>query len=88
MDAQSSVFLDNPNIFLWKFEFTLTATTPINGIATGVSSMIVLVNQLPYGGTCTVSPLTGIALNTTFTVTCSNWQDKDGVIANYAFYGI
>lgn len=88
LNAQSSLFLENPSIYLWKFEFTLTSTTPANGIATGQSSMVVLVNQLPYGGTCTVTPTTGIALNTTFTIDCSSWLDDDGDIYEYAYFGI
>lgn len=87
LNAQSSLFTSNPQILLWKFEFTLTSTTPANGIATGESSMIVLVNKLPYGGACTVSPTTGVALNTTFTIDCSSWLDDDGNVAQYAYFG-
>lgn len=73
-------------MLLWQFEFTITSTTPTNGIATGSSSMIVLINQLPTGGTCSVSPLIGYSANTSFAITCSGWYDKDGNVANYAFY--
>lgn len=87
LNVQSSLFISNPQILLWKFEFTLTSTTPANGIATGQSSMIVLVNKLPYGGSCTVSPTSGVALNTSFSIACSNWLDDDGDVAQFAYFG-
>lgn len=81
------MFTNNPSDFEWKVEFTLSSTTSTNGIATGISSMTILVNQLPYGGECVVSPLSGITFNTTFTFNCSNWDDNDGNIESYSFYG-
>lgn len=87
LTLQPAMFLNNPTILQWKIEFTLTAITPTNGIATGLSSMIILVNQLPYGGSCSVSPTTGITFNTTFIFSCTNWDDHDGEVASYSFYG-
>lgn len=74
-------------MFFWKIEFTLTSITPSNGIATGLSSMIILINQLPYGGNCTVTPSIGFTFNTTFSFKCSNWADHDGNIQSYSFFG-
>lgn len=87
LTLQPAMFSNNPTILQWKIEFTLTAITPTNGIATGLSSMIILVNQLPYGGSCSVSPTTGITFNTTFIFSCTNWDDHDGEVASYSFYG-
>lgn len=82
------MFSNNPTQFEWKIEFNLLSNTPTNGVATGTSSMTILVNQLPYGGKCVVAPLSGITFNTTFVFNCSNWSDYDGYIASYSFYGL
>jgi hypothetical protein len=34
-------------------------------------------NAIPLNGICDVTPKSGIALNTTFTITCSGWEDTD-----------
>ena len=43
----------------------------------GYSEYQVITNSPPAGGTCQVSPLSGITLETIFTFTCSDWQDHD-----------
>jgi len=42
-------------------------------------------NTAPTGGSCTVSPLTGVSAQTLFTVTCTDWHDVDGVLS-YQFF--
>lgn len=83
-----TLFSNNPNILIWKIEFTLASTTISNGITTGKSSILIKLNELPTSGNCSITPLTGISASTTFSISCSNWIDSDGYVANYAFYGI
>lgn len=35
------------------------------------------VNLPPKGGTCTISPKSGLAMNTSFTIACKDWSDVD-----------
>lgn len=39
--------------------------------------MVVLVNQGPSGGNCSVSPMRGTSLVTTFTLQSLGWQDAE-----------
>jgi hypothetical protein len=82
----SAMFTTNPDVKRWKIEFGLTAVSKQNGIANGASSLILQLNQIPYNGTCTVTPDNGTALQTLFTFTCKDWLDKDGTIEKYVFY--
>ena len=80
------MFISNPFVTKWKAEFTLTAVSKQNGIANGASSIILQLNKLPYGGTCSVSPEEGASSQTTFTFNCLNWVDDDGTIIKYVFF--
>jgi len=82
----SAMFTTNPDVKRWKVEFGLTAVSKQNGIANGASSLILELNQIPYNGTCSVTPDNGTALQTLFTFTCKDWLDKDGTIDKYVFY--
>ena len=86
MTIDSDVFKINPFVTKWKAEFTLTAISKQNGISKGASSIILQLNQLPYGGTCTVTPDEGSSAQTMFTFHCPNWQDDDGNIVKYVFF--
>ncbi len=61
---EETLFSSNPSTVVWKIEFYLTATTPSNGIATGFSSMLIEINQLPTNGSCSVTPISGFSSNT------------------------
>ncbi len=52
----------------------------------GTSEIILIKNQLPTNGNCSVNPINGSALQTNFTITCLNWYDPDGSVSNYQFY--
>ncbi len=56
-------------------------------ITNGTSSLILKINQPPYNGICLLDNLEGTALQTYFTIKCSNWVDADGFITSYEFYG-
>jgi len=51
----------------------------------GISFLDFELNTAPTGGNCTVSPLTGVSTQTMFKVSCSGWNDDDGVLT-YQFY--
>lgn len=54
---------------------------------TGTNTIILKTNQNPYNGTCFVDPLRGRALETIFTIECTDWIDDDGYIIFYRFIG-
>ena len=64
----------------------MTAVSKQNGIANGASSIILQLNKLPYGGTCTVTPDEGASSQTMFTFNCPDWEDDDGTIIKYVFF--
>ena len=78
-----ALFQNNSAIIFWKIELEIT----LNYVATGVSSLVFKVNQLPSNGSCTVSPTSGQILTTLFQITCTNWADPDGSIERYEYFG-
>ena len=58
-----------------RYKFVLTAQR--QGGYPGYSEYKVTVNSPPVGGTCEVSPASGVTLTTKFTFTCTDWQDPD-----------
>ena len=75
------LFLANPAIDYWRFEVLYSLPS-----ATGSSALNFVINQAPQNGSCSVSPLAGTT-STWFTITCSQWQDPDG-IKDYSFYSM
>ena len=55
--------------------------------ATGLVSMLFVLNSLPSGGKCFYNLNKGISLATLFEISCSDWTDSDGLIEKYEFYG-
>ena len=80
-------FLASPEIKKWKIDFNVLTSSYFGGTAFGVSSITVGINQLPSGGFCTISPVSGISGNTSFSIYCPNWVDPDGYISRYEYYG-
>lgn len=76
------LFADFPSVQNWKVEFFATVQN-----VTGSSAIIFLKNDQPYGGNCSVDKSVGYAINTYFTISCFNWQDKDGNVVMYEFFG-
>jgi REJ domain len=81
------LFLSEPTVKKWKIDFTVYTSSFYGGTATGRSSIIVGINELPINGSCTISPTTGIAASTIFTITCTKWVDPDGNIVRYEYWG-
>ena len=72
----------------WKIEFNLSTIS--HGVETKMNltkSKTFALNQLPYNGTCSVSPENGYALSTYFDILCQYWADKDGEVVNYEYFG-
>jgi len=79
--ATNELFLDNPQITLWKFEVVYTFTSE-----TSSSALNFIINQPPYNGSCSINPLNGTT-STLFKVSCPDWFDQDG-IKDYSLYSI
>ena len=75
----NQLFLANSSIDYWRFEVAYTLPS-----GTSSSALSFVVNQPPRNGSCAVAPLNGTT-STVFTVTCSSWQDADG-IKDYSVY--
>ena len=83
MTISSFLFQENPSTTFWKMQLNGTS-----GAYFDSKELILKTNQLPLNGTCQVTTnLTGLALETFFTVSCLNWTDADGYIYSYDFYG-
>ena len=80
------LFRSLPGIKRWKIDFNLFTTSFLGGTGFARSSIIVAINQIPMGGTCSASPFNGISESTFFTIECKNFTDSDGYITKYEFY--
>ena len=81
---QSSFFILHIDFKFWKIELT----AQINKTISGSTSNIFKLNDLPFGGSCSINPKNGTALETFFSIFCSNWNDSDGFIQRYEYYGL
>lgn len=50
----------------------------------GMSAYDISTTSVPTGGTCTITPSSGISLKTDFNLTCSNWK-SDSIPLSYQF---
>nr|XP_018672665.1 uncharacterized protein LOC100182818 [Ciona intestinalis] len=57
-----------------KYHVRITGITA--DTAPGITEMELSTNLPPYGGSCSISPLEGTAINTTFNIICENWKDE------------
>ncbi|CAF1443700.1 unnamed protein product, partial [Adineta ricciae] len=73
------LFLQNPQIQYWSFEVIYSFPSRIT-----TSSLNFLINQLPFNGSCSISPLNGTT-STPFNISCLDWFDEDG-IKDYTIY--
>src|SRR5690349_12832176 len=71
--ATSKLFTDNEEIHYWRFEAVYYFP-----FATSSSALNFHINQPPQNGTCSINSLKGTT-STPFNITCSNWNDTDGV---------
>ena len=82
LTALGQIFEENNETSVWKFELILTTSDNLSSSF----SLAIQVNQLPMGGSCFINPLSGMTLDTIFTIQCLNWRDLDGTIVKYNFY--
>jgi len=75
----------NDTLF-WKFELVAVYMNQSN-LASLSTTMVVMINELPINGYCEVSPLIGYLAYTEFTISCYNWEDKNGQIDFFEYYG-
>ena len=77
------LFFSEPDVMRWKVDFNIFTTSFYGGIGFGKSSVIIGLNQLPFGGTCNITPLTGFSLFKTFMLKfCRN------ILCNQTFFRI
>ncbi|UJR09103.1 hypothetical protein I4U23_013350 [Adineta vaga] len=77
--ASYRLFIDNPSIRLWRFEVVYQFANE-----SSTSALNFVMNQSPSNGSCTMNPKNGTTTSS-FTVSCPNWYDEDGV-KDYSLY--
>ncbi len=77
----NTLFLNNPQINLWRFEVVYTFTSE-----TSLSSLNFVINQPPSNGSCLINPLNGTT-STLFTISCPDWFSENG-IKDYSLYSM
>lgn len=84
--VRTTVYADHPEATNFKFRVLVTSGAGTDMETTGQAEMVVLINQPPKDGNCSISPAHVSRSEIPFEVTCTGWQD-DGVIQNYEIYG-
>jgi hypothetical protein len=77
--ATNQLFLENPQINLWKFEVVYTFPGE-----TSSSALNFIINQPPVNGSCSINPLNGTT-NALFSISCPNWYSQNE-IKDYLLY--
>ena len=68
------------------YTFQCSATNGYN--QSNYAQVSVTINAPPFGGVLTVSPSSGFAFNTSFSLSASGWQSSSGLALNYQFFMI
>ncbi len=76
----NQLFLNNLQIFYWRFEVIYLFMSEKSS-----SAINFVINQSPRNGSCSITPLIGTTA-TLFTINCINWMDENG-IKDYSIYG-
>lgn len=71
----------------WKVNFTITILTLDSQYASSTQFMTFKINEPPYNGTCSIDLNRGYALVTYFFINCIDWDDIDGFIVRYEYFG-
>ncbi|XP_046579091.1 uncharacterized protein LOC124286712 isoform X1 [Haliotis rubra] len=71
-----SVFELKHNYFTAGASYRLQITAEAAGRPQNRAYKTLVTNEEPRGGTCSISPLQGVFLNTTFSVICDGWMDE------------
>ena len=62
-----------------SYTFRLTTFASPDASLSAASEVTIVANAVPYGGYSTVSPHSGVALSTVFSMATSGWSDDDSV---------
>ena len=84
MTLLNALFLNYSSVMYWKISLQITNQAKLSGL----SSLVLKTNSIPSGGYCQIDKTKGIALSTLFSISCYNWDDLDGTIVRYEYYGI
>ncbi|GAB5354129.1 hypothetical protein AAMO2058_000093200 [Amorphochlora amoebiformis] len=76
-DAKGPQVVIARNKIRGKLVYTIKVSVTNTHGATGSASLTLIGNSPPSGGTCGVSPLTGVSLVDSFTLSCEDWEDTD-----------
>ena len=76
LDRTQTTLVIKPTMTVGSYSFVLTASEPNSHSS---ATMTVVINQPPRNGYVSISPTTGVALNTSFSMLTSGWVDDPGV---------
>jgi hypothetical protein len=79
--ATNDLFVNYPNVTLWKFEVVYRFQS-----VNSSSALNFLINPPPSNGSCQINPPHGNT-STIFNVTCTDWYNKDN-IKDYSLYSM
>jgi hypothetical protein len=87
-DPTTPLLALKPGVLKGSYVYSLALELVSNVDPTAVSSvtMSLTINGVPFGGACSVSPTSGVALQTQFTFSCSGWMtETENLPLSYAF---
>jgi hypothetical protein len=73
LTSTKELFIENNQTKYWRFEVVYTFENTESS-----SSIHFILNDSPSNGSCLIDPLNG-TITTLFTISCSNWFDKDQI---------
>ena len=71
------------SIVFWRIDYQIENIHSKQGLA----SLVLIKNQPPQNGSCSINHFIGIGLQTPFLIECTNWFDLDGSIVRYEYFG-
>jgi hypothetical protein len=83
LTIKEELFQDFPTQSIVKVEFNVYVPSKNTS---GSTSIIFLVNFPPRNGLCDINPKNGTT-DTLFSISCWNWNDTDGNLDSFAYYG-
>ena len=77
--ANSNFFTINPDAIIpgKKYRLTIDVENINDGSSKGFSAWLFKSSTIPFGGSCTASKSSGVAIQTVFTLKCANWNDTN-----------
>ena len=77
--ANSNFFTINPDAIIpgRKYRLTIDVENMNDGSSKGFSAWLFKSSTIPFGGSCTASKSSGVAIQTFFTLKCANWNNTN-----------